>query len=235
MPTQEIKKSLSELTPADFEAHPIWRHRHDEEGKSGRDDLMSPVTKLPVIHLKNKIIGVKVQLANGQMVWARFSNVHVGYARRSDQFLGCSLEKNGKWFFLARYFDPMYRRQGPEDVAKFLGLPVDEVFPISYDLRPYVKGDEPPVWGVIPKEPRERLSSAERNALPKAPFGESAEELRQYLKWVDSLPADNKHRGGNEKIIQALADWEEIERNGWKAFHAARAGKSDNGSSDDVD
>ncbi len=198
--------------PADFREYPIWRHMLEEEGKSGRDDLMAPVTQLPVYHLKNKVIGVQVRLANGQMIWARLSNVHIGYLRRTEQSLFCSLEKDGEWFNLARYFDPWYRRHGPEDLAKFLGLPVDEVFPISYDLRPYVFGNDPPVWGTITKEPRERLSREERHALPRGPLGESAEEVRRTVKWLETLSPAEQKQHGIDKIREALVQWEEIER-----------------------
>jgi hypothetical protein len=54
---------------------------------------------------------------------------------------------------------------GPEALAQFLGLEVDEVFPISYGIRSAVKGDEAVLQGQIRKAPRERLSRAEIIAI----------------------------------------------------------------------
>ena len=53
------------------------------------------------------------------------------------------IHRDGAWFDLARYFDPDPVERGPEALAHFLGLPVDEVFPISFDVREYVEGQPP--------------------------------------------------------------------------------------------
>lgn len=50
-------------------------------------------------------------------------------------------------------------------MAKFLGLEVDDVFPISYDLRPYSKGLDQALVGVVRKEPREKLELDDLMAL----------------------------------------------------------------------
>jgi len=60
-----------------------------------------------------------------------------------------SIEHAGKWF----------------DLARFLGLAVDEIFPISFDLRPYVEGDPAVLQGSVLREPRERLSRDEIIAM----------------------------------------------------------------------
>ena len=44
-----------------------------------------------------------------------------------------SIEHAGKWF----------------DLARFLGLAVDEIFPISFDLRPYVERDPAVLQGSV--------------------------------------------------------------------------------------
>jgi hypothetical protein len=108
--------------------------------------------------LDNRLIGVRSRLANGKKIWTLIGNVALDNPRLTEHFITFSFEKNGKWFHLGRYFDPTYDKEGPEALAKFLGMPVDDVFPIGYDLRPHVAGGAPTVTGVIPKEPRERLS-----------------------------------------------------------------------------
>jgi hypothetical protein len=46
-------------------------------------------------------------------------------------------------------------------LAKFLGKNIDDVFPISYDVQPYVEEVSSVHTGVIFKEPKERLSREE--------------------------------------------------------------------------
>jgi hypothetical protein len=50
-------------------------------------------------------------------------------------------------------------------LAQFLGLQVDDVFPISYDVRRYSQGNPAALAGGILKEPRERLTQGEIMAL----------------------------------------------------------------------
>lgn len=78
---------------------------------------------------------------------------------------GISLKKGDEWFHLARYFDSEYGRYGPEQLAGFLGLPVDEVFPISYDISLIAEGNEDVLKGQFHSEPLERLSRDERMSL----------------------------------------------------------------------
>jgi hypothetical protein len=149
------------LTIADCEAHPVWELSNDDE------DEMSvlPVDPTPVTSLMNRFVATRVRLANGRSVWACVWNVVVGDPHATEHFIHLSVERDGAWFPLARYFDGGYEDYGPTGLARFLGLPVDEVFPIEYDLRPFVLGESPALYGTIPKTPRERLDSNERIRL----------------------------------------------------------------------
>ena len=40
--------------------------------------------------------------------------------------------------FVLRYFDTGFPDEGPEALARFLGLHVDDVFPIAVDVQRYV-------------------------------------------------------------------------------------------------
>lgn len=153
---------VSALRVADFEAFPVWQFAGaDEDG----EPMVRPVKRLPVTNTGGKIVGVRVRLANGDVAWAILGNINVGNGRATQQFLTLAVEHNGAWFHLARYFDIDYSTRGPNALASFLGLPLDEVFPVSYDLRPYVQGDAAILAGVVHKEPGERLSEAELMAL----------------------------------------------------------------------
>lgn len=91
---------------------------------------------------------------SGQLI----GNVDPVNPRRTEHLLTLSVEHGGRWFTLARYHDFDFAEHGFEVLAEFLGLAVDEVFPIAYDIRQWVKGDAGALQGRILKEPRERLS-----------------------------------------------------------------------------
>jgi hypothetical protein len=151
---------------ADLRSYPVWEYVGDEDEDPGIDETyVRPVQNLPVSDLDNRIIGVPVTLANGQSVWGLMSSIEVVHPRQTEQFLQLSIERGGSWFLLARYFEWDVAKRGPQALAAFLALPLDAVFPISYDLRSYVIGQPPHLRGQILAEPRERLSDEERNAM----------------------------------------------------------------------
>jgi hypothetical protein len=154
----EKPKQIESLQVSDFAVHPVWRLTHGED----EDELaVRPVLEIPVADLDLKLVGTRVQLANGTYVWALIGNIDSADARQTGHFLTLSVERDGSWFHLARYHDIHYHRSGPAALAKFLDLRIEEVFPIAYDLRPYSKGDVAALTGQIGLEPRERLSRAE--------------------------------------------------------------------------
>ena len=155
-------KPVESLTVADFRAHPVWEWLNDDEIG---DTMMQPVEELPVESLDNRVLGTLVRLANGSQVWATICNVDVANPRATQHFVFLSIERGGEWFHLARYFDFDFTTLGPEALARFLGLPVDDVFPISVDIRRYVRGNPAALAFSVPKEPRGRLTREERWAL----------------------------------------------------------------------
>jgi hypothetical protein len=155
-------KPIEWLKVADLEANPVWQYTSDD--RTG-DTLVRPIKRVPVKSLTGKVIGTQVRFANGRQAWALIGNVDPQNPRLTEHFLTVSIERDGKWFALARYHDFDYADRGPEALARFLGLPIDEVFPISFDLRQYAQGDPAALAGSVPKEPRERLSRAEIIAL----------------------------------------------------------------------
>jgi hypothetical protein len=155
-------KPAESLTVADFRDHPVWEYLNDDEiGET----MVQPVEKLPVESLDNRLVGTQVRLANGLQVWGLFGNFDVTNPRATQHFLTLSIERGGKWFYLARYHDIGFPAEGPEALARFLGLHVDDVFPISVDARRYVRGDPKALTAIVLKEPREKLTRAELWAL----------------------------------------------------------------------
>lgn len=151
-------KLVEHLTAADLDEHPVWEFLNDDELD---ETAVRPVKKLPVDSLGNRVVGTKVVLANGKRVWATVCNVEVRDPTATEHFITLSLMRRGKWFTLSRYHDVDYLDNGPDGLASFLGLGVDEVFPISYDIRAHVVGDAAALVGQISKVPHVQLSEAQ--------------------------------------------------------------------------
>jgi hypothetical protein len=157
MSAKEGRLFLSLQVP-DLEEHAVWESILDDDA----DEVsVFPVTQLPVSDLTGKVVGTRVRLANGNLVWATILNLDSKNARMNEHFVVLRIEKNGQWFWLSRYWDVEYSRNGPEALSRFLGLSTEEVFPISYDVRDYSEGDPTALVGSLPKEPRERLPKDE--------------------------------------------------------------------------
>jgi hypothetical protein len=157
-------KPIASLQVTDLQAHPVWEYSNREIG-DGDETFVRPVRRLPVAKLAGKVVGTQVMLANGQRVWALIGNLDPTSARLTEHFLTLSVECDGRWIALARYHDVDYATNGPEALARNLGLASEEVFPIVYDIRQYAKGDPVALCGQILKEPRARLSRSELIAM----------------------------------------------------------------------
>jgi len=154
-------KPVDELTVDDLREHSVWQYTSLGDDES----YVRPIKRIPVTSLTGKEVGTEVALANGDRVWALIGNVDGTNPRLTSHFLTLSVERDGRWFHLARYHDFDADERGPKQLAAFLDLAVDDVFPISYDLRSYVKGASEALHGTIPAEPAERLTRAEVIAL----------------------------------------------------------------------
>jgi hypothetical protein len=160
-------KKVDGLTLRDVKAHPVWEYALDVEGVEGNDETsVRPVREIPVSTLRGRVVGTRVRLANGTSVWALLGNVDERSARRTQHFLQVTVWRGAKAFDLARYQDSDYARRGPKALARFLGLAIDDVFPLAYDLRAVAKKGRPAALaGTIPKEPPEKLSGDELTDL----------------------------------------------------------------------
>ena len=157
-----IIKPVELLEIDDLEKFPVWMFVNDDlKGET----LVKSVKRTPTKSLTGKVIGLKVTLADSTTAWTIIGNVDVNNPILTKHFLSISFCDNLKWFHLSRYHDFDYKKNGPIALAKFLSKGVDEIFPISYDLRPYAVGNEKALVGQIPKEPEVKFSRAEIIAL----------------------------------------------------------------------
>jgi len=143
---------------SDLEQHPVWETILDDEADEASD---FPVEPLPVTNLDARFVATRVRLANGKLVWAMLFNVELTDSRKTEHLVQIRIERDGEWFWLARYWDVDAERNGSEALAKFLGFSVDDVFPIHYDLTGLATGLPSVIKGQILKEPRERLPKDE--------------------------------------------------------------------------
>jgi hypothetical protein len=159
----KMKKTVDEQTEKDFRKWPVWEFCNDD---TPDETAMSPVKETPVDHLRGRVVASEMSLANGQMVFGLLSNIDVRNVRKTQQFRMFQAFKKQKKFSLGRYFDMDSRQlRGPEQLAKFLGLQISEVFPITYDISHLVNAPPEITRGQITLEPVERLSPEERRKL----------------------------------------------------------------------
>jgi len=160
-------RPLREIGTNELLQRGVWTYDLDEERYTdGQDESwIQPEERLPVNSLTNCVVATCVTLANGTAVPAVLGNISLNDARVTSQYLCLSVERNGAWFHLARYFDTDWKARGPSELAVFLGLPIDEVFPITYNISELAIGAERVLAGSIGIEPVERLTDAELLAL----------------------------------------------------------------------
>jgi hypothetical protein len=157
-----VPMKIEALRVEDFEVYPVWEYVNDDQ--LGETAVL-PVEGLPVDSLAGKVIGTKLRMANGDWLWALVGNVDERNQALNEQFLTISVEREGHWFPLARYHDSDYNKRGPLALAEFLSLNLEQVFPISYDLRPYVRGEPSILASEIPKEPSTKLTGDQLIAM----------------------------------------------------------------------
>lgn len=115
----ENVKAVDSLTVADLKTFAVWQYTNRE----GADETyVRPVKRAQVASLTGKVVGTQVTLANGERVWALIGNVDPSNPRMTEHFLTLSVERDGRWFTLARYHNFDIAEYGPDALAKFLGL-----------------------------------------------------------------------------------------------------------------
>lgn len=156
-------KGVSTLNLADLRSQPVWRYRNsDERGET----LVAPVKELPVGSLNGCLVASEIQLSCGRKQWSLVGNIDSTNPVLTAHFVTFSIfNDQGERFELARYHDFDFLERGPAKLAAFLGLKLNEVFPIIWDVRPYATGVDAALHGTVTEEPNLRLSRAQIIAL----------------------------------------------------------------------
>ena len=99
------------------------------------------------------------------MLWS----VDLTSLQRNEQFITIAFWLNGSWWHLSkrpfRAPDGSIETHLPADLATKLGLDLDDVFPIAYDISAFAYGLPEVTRGKILTEPREKLTKSQRMAL----------------------------------------------------------------------
>jgi hypothetical protein len=153
-------RAFSDITPSDLRCHPVWEFTNDVEDSD--DVFLRPIEDIPIDDFGNRIVGTVATLANGDRVAVILQNVDLQSPYKTEHFITLTVfNRAGKSFPLARYHDIGIDTHGPDQLAAFMGLPVDDVFPISYDISDVAIGDHDVVRREIPIRPRRILSRSE--------------------------------------------------------------------------
>jgi hypothetical protein len=149
------QKLVTGLTVQDLDSAPVWQYVNNDFNEL----WVKPVKKLPVKNLDGKIVGIQVRLANGFLNWSTVENIDITNPQLNEHFLTLSKFHHDQWFHLARYHD--YDERDPIALSNFIGLNIEEIFPIHYDIRDLVIGSPAFLDGLIMKEPFKMLSRQE--------------------------------------------------------------------------
>ncbi|MFO1513481.1 MAG: hypothetical protein U1F83_11290 [Verrucomicrobiota bacterium] len=155
-------KPVDQLTPSDLTAHRVWEFVMDMEDELPDETYVRPVDQFPVNSLANRVVSAHLTLANGQKVFGVLGNLDLSDPKSTLHFLDVSIfDSSEQLFHLARYHDVDYASHGPMALAGFLRLPVEEVFPIHFDISDVAVGRPDCIRGNIFREPLNQLSKAE--------------------------------------------------------------------------
>jgi hypothetical protein len=159
-------KPVTSLMAQDLARHPVWEYDLGNETRPGRDETwVVPVKALPVSDLSNHVVATALHLRNGQVLPGMLGCVSLQDTFSNQQFLLASVWHENEWFHLARYYDFDPEKNGPAALAALLSLPVEQIFPIAYDISRWARGLPDVVRGEIAAEPAIRLTDKERMDL----------------------------------------------------------------------
>ncbi|MGD0192116.1 MAG: hypothetical protein ABSD74_15360 [Rhizomicrobium sp.] len=143
-----IVKTIDQLTIADLERYPVWEFNLEYEGELD-ETAVQPVEALPVRSLDGRIVGTTVTLANGDAHWAILGGIDLKHSDGAKDLDGLSLFRNGERIVFAPMLDFGDAGRQAKSFAEALGLDIDDVFPIAYDISRWCIGDPKIVRGSI--------------------------------------------------------------------------------------
>jgi hypothetical protein len=141
-------KAVTEISTTDLAEHPIWEYC-DSTNEDGY--ALVPLTDLPVDSLDQRIVGTRVTLGNGTMLWAVLSGGDLSLPTFVEEDSGLILYVDDERVSLGSAWERELPGYGAGDLCRKLGLTMEEVFPITFDVSHLVTGDRPALRGQFTK------------------------------------------------------------------------------------
>jgi len=155
----------------------VWEYDLPAMTPDHERPMVKPVLDaLPVKWLNSdRLVATTLTLANGSTHLGLLHNVSLHHPAATDQFLAVTIFRDDGQRFtcfrgrrqvmehvlpstMARILD----NRTPAGLAEFLGLRVDEIFPITYDLSAVAVGNPSVIRGTIPVHPKQTLDDGPR-------------------------------------------------------------------------
>jgi hypothetical protein len=152
-----MKKIMSELRINDFMKYPVW----EWDLRSDTDCTIKSIDKYPVSEMSNRIVGTYCKTNSNDEIFCVISNIDLEDPKATDLFITISVMEEDREFYLARYFDVDYDRNGPESLSKWLNKKMEDIFPISWDISKIVSGKSIVKRGIINSIIKNKLTEEE--------------------------------------------------------------------------
>jgi|SRR5580698_1385171 hypothetical protein len=139
----DIKYS-NKLTIQDFKEFPVWEFtsKHEHIRPDG-ELVVIPVRNLPVSSLDGRFVGTEVKLASDCFLMAVLLGINLVKPKPISEMV---IYRANETFMFRRNAPGV---SGPEQLAQFLRLRLEDVFPISYDISQFAIGDAGAIKGEI--------------------------------------------------------------------------------------
>lgn len=152
-------RPVEEITYEDWIKYPLWEFISESEFQD--ETYMLPSIQLPVENFDGRLLSCPIILSNGQVCHGLLGNINTTNTEFNPHLITLSFVIPDGRFNLARYHDYDYHQNGPESLAEFLGLPISEIFPISYAFDPSILIGATGITEYLDQVPEKKLSRAE--------------------------------------------------------------------------
>jgi len=160
-------RRIDDVPNSEMISYPVWRFTNST-GQGLDETAILPVQKYPVVDTKGCLFCTDVRLANGDSIPAMIGNFNPRSHFQNSHLLTISIFKGEQRFHLARYFDFHFAENGPNTLATFLGLSLDAIFPIQYDLSRICIGEVDALTNSVEATHKEPLGCDDRLELVMA-------------------------------------------------------------------
>lgn len=155
MRSKPSPRPFNALRHADLQANPVWKSQPGD----AEDAMLVPVSRRPVTGLDGYSVAAHIQTSSGVRVVGLLSNLFLDDPLLTQHMVSLSVLRGDTWFHMRRYFDPGVEQLGPRQLSQFLAMPMDQVFPLQYDISAWVPEGAALKGGLIEAVPAAPMAS----------------------------------------------------------------------------